>query len=185
MQSLSTYRCWRILVFAIITTSDQKKAKEPPMKIDIGIKEGDRLRSAQAIEKLLADTYSLYLKTHGYHWNVEGPHFQQLHSLFMEQYTEMWTAVDELAERIRALGEYAPGSYKRISSLSSIEEENGTPDWKQMVVTLASGHEQIAKSARDVLRIAEDIGDDATADVVAPRITLHEKTAWMLRATAQ
>lgn len=155
------------------------------MKIDIGINETDRLRSAKAIEKLLADTYALYLKTHGYHWNVEGPHFQQLHSLFMQQYTEMWTAVDELAERIRALGDYAPNSYSQMAKLSSITEENGRPDWKQMVTTLAAGHEQIAKSAREVLRIAEDIGDDATSDVVAPRITLHEKTAWMLRATAQ
>lgn len=155
------------------------------MEIDIGIKEADRIRSARTIGKLLADTYALYLKTHGYHWNVEGPHFQQLHSLFMQQYTEMWTAVDELAERIRALGAYAPSSYSQMAALSSIAEEDGSPDWKEMVINLAAGHEQIAKSAREVLRVAEEIGDDATSDVVAPRITLHEKTAWMLRATAQ
>ena len=154
------------------------------MDINIGISAADRQRSAEAVKKLLADTYALYLKTHGYHWNVEGPHFQQLHALFMDQYTEMWNAVDELAERIRALGEYAPSSYSAMAALSSIAEETGQPDWKTMVTSLAKGHEAVAKSARDVLRIAEEIGDDATADVVTPRITIHEKTAWMLRATA-
>jgi starvation-inducible DNA-binding protein len=155
------------------------------MDIDIGISNEDRARSAGALQELLANTYSLYLKTHGYHWNVEGPHFQQLHALFMEQYTEMWTAVDELAERIRALGEYAPSSYSAMSKLSTIREEGGQPDWQTMVTNLASGHHEVAKSAREVLRIAEEIGDDATADVVTPRITVHEKTAWMLRATAK
>ena len=154
------------------------------MNINIGISDADRDRSAAALSKLLADTYTLYLKTHGYHWNVEGPHFQQLHIQFMEQYTEMWTAVDELAERIRALGHYAPGSYAQFVKLSTIKEEDGQPDWLAMVRNLADGHEQVAQSARAVLRVAEDIGDDATADVVTPRITLHEKTAWMLRATA-
>ena len=154
------------------------------MDVNIGIAEKDRNRSADAIKRLLADTYTLYLRTHGYHWNVEGPHFQQLHTLFMEQYTEMWTAVDELAERIRALGEYAPRSYSEMSSLSSLEEESGMPGWREMVTNLATGHEKVAKSAREVLRIAEEIGDDATSDVVTPRITIHEKTAWMLRATA-
>ena len=154
------------------------------MDINIGISDADRDRSAAALSKLLADTYTLYLKTHGYHWNVEGPHFQQLHIQFMEQYTEMWTAVDELAERIRALGHYAPGSYAQFVKLSTIKEEDGQPDWQAMVRTLAEGHEQVAQSARTVLRTAEDVGDDATADVVTPRITLHEKTAWMLRATA-
>lgn len=155
------------------------------MDIDIGIKADDRKASADALTRLLADTYTLYLKTHGYHWNVEGPHFQQLHALFMEQYTEMWTASDELAERIRALGFYAPGSYGEMAKLASLNEEDHTPpDWKSMVTTLAKGHEQVAKTARDVLRVAEEAGDDATSDVVAPRVTLHEKTAWMLRATA-
>jgi len=154
------------------------------MDIDIGITGDNRSKSAMALSHLLADTYTLYLKTHGYHWNVEGPHFQQLHILFMDQYTEMWTAVDELAERVRALGHYAPASYGEMSKLSALKEETGRPDWKTMVETLARGHEQVAKSARDVLRVAEEIGDDATADVVTPRITLHEKTAWMLRATA-
>ena len=154
------------------------------MDINIGIKAEDRKASAEAVARLMADTDTLYLKTHGYHWNVEGPHFQSLHNLFMEQYTEMWTAVDELAERVRALGHYAPSSYAAMSKLSSLTEEEGQPDWKDMVKTLAKGHEQVAKTARDVLRIAEDAGDDATADIVAPRVTLHEKTAWMLRATA-
>lgn len=155
------------------------------MDINIGIEPGDRKASAEALMRLLADTYALYLKTHGYHWNVEGPHFQQLHALFMEQYTEMWTATDELAERIRALGFYAPGSYAQMAKLATLkEEDDNPPDWKVMVQTLAKGHEQVAKTAREVLRVAEEAGDDATADVVAPRVTLHEKTAWMLRATA-
>ncbi len=154
------------------------------MDINIGIKDEDRKKAASAVSRLLADTYTLYLKTHGYHWNVEGPHFQQLHLQFMEQYTEMWTAVDELAERVRALGHYAPASYAAMAALSTIKEEGGQPDWQDMVRNLAKGHEQVAKTAREVLRIADDAGDDATADVVAPRVTLHEKTAWMLRATA-
>jgi len=154
------------------------------MDVNIGISEENRLNSAQAVKQLMASTYTLYLKTHGYHWNVEGPHCQQLHVQFMEQYTEMWTAVDELAERVRALGHYAPASYSAMSELSVIDEETGTPDWKAMVQTLAQGHEQVAKTARDVLRIAEEVGDDATADVVSPRVTIHEKTAWMQRATA-
>ena len=154
------------------------------MDINIGIDANARKDSALALSKLLASTYTLYLKTHGYHWNVEGPHFQQLHIQFMEQYTEMWTAVDELAERIRALGHYAPTSYADMAKLSAVTEETGIPDWRQMVTTLAAGHEQVAKIARDVLRTAEEANDDATADVVTPRITLHEKTAWMLRATA-
>ena len=154
------------------------------MDIDIGIDPKKRQASAEAIGALLADTYTLYLKTHGYHWNVEGPHFQQLHLQFMEQYTEMWTAVDELAERIRALGYFAPTSYGEMAKLSSIEEEKGSPNWQEMVKNLAQGHEQVAKRAREVLRVAEETGDDATADVVGPRVTLHEKTAWMLRATA-
>jgi starvation-inducible DNA-binding protein len=155
------------------------------MDIDIGIKAEDREASANALMRLLADTYTLYLKTHGYHWNIEGPHFQQLHALFMEQYTEMWTASDELAERIRALGYYAPGSYSQMAKLTQLSEEDDTPpDWKDMVRTLAKGHEHVARTAREVLRTAEAAGDDATSDVVAPRVTLHEKTAWMLRATA-
>ena len=101
----------------------------------------------------------------------------------MEQYTEMWTAVDDLAERIRALGHYAPSSYSEMSRLSTLKEETGKPDWKTMVKNLAEGHEKVAKTAREVLRVSEEVGDDATADVVTPRITLHEKTAWMLRAT--
>ena len=154
------------------------------MDINIGITPEARENSAQAVSRLMADTYTLYLKTHGYHWNVEGPHFQQLHIQFMEQYTEMWTAVDDLAERVRALGHFAPSSYAAMAKLSSILEEDGRPDWQMMVKNLAKGHEQVAKTAREVLRIAEEAGDDATADVVAPRVTLHEKTAWMLRATA-
>lgn len=155
------------------------------MDINIGIDDAGRTKSSEALKKLLADTYTLYLKTHGYHWNVEGPHFQQLHIQFMEQYTELWTAVDDLAERIRALGHYAPSSYSEMSAISTIKEESGKPDWKEMVINLAKGHEQLARTVREVLAIAEDVGDEATLDVVAPRLTLHEKTAWMLRATAR
>lgn len=154
------------------------------MDINIGISDESREKSASALKQLLADTYTLYLKTHGFHWNVEGPHFQQLHALFMDQYTEMWEAVDDLAERIRALGHYAPSSYAEMAKVANIKEEAGQLEWRDMVVALAKGHERVAQSARDVLRVAEDVGDDATADVVNPRITLHEKTAWMLRATA-
>lgn len=131
------------------------------MDVNIGISQDDRQKSAQALTKLLASTYTLYLKTHGYHWNVEGPHFQQLHIQFMDQYNEMWTAVDELAERIRALGHFAPASYAEMAKLSSVSEEKGQPSWKDMVRNLAKGHETVAKEARNVLRIAEDVGDDA------------------------
>jgi starvation-inducible DNA-binding protein len=155
------------------------------MDISIRIDDAGRTKSSEALKKLLADTYTLYLKTHGYHWNVEGPHFQQLHIQFMEQYTELWTAVDDLAERIRALGHYAPSSYSEMSAISTIKEESGKPDWKEMVINLAKGHEQLARTVREVLAIAEEVGDEATLDVVAPRLTLHEKTAWMLRATAR
>ncbi|MBP6379734.1 MAG: DNA starvation/stationary phase protection protein [Sphingorhabdus sp.] len=154
------------------------------MDINIGIDGASRERSAGALKQLLADTYTLYLKTHGYHWNVEGPHFQQLHLQFMDQYTEMWNAVDSLAERIRALGHYAPSSYSEMGVLSSLKEEDGRPAWQEMVRNLAAGHEQVANTARKVLRVAQEVGDEATADVVTPRLTLHEKTAWMLRATA-
>ncbi len=155
------------------------------MDINIGISAENREKSAKAVMRLLADTYTLYLKTHGYHWNVEGPHFQQLHALFMQQYTEMWTASDDLAERIRALGFYAPGSYVQMAKIANLQEEDANPpDWQTMVRNLAQGHEKVAKTAREVLRIAEEADDDATADTVAPRVTLHEKTAWMLRATA-
>jgi len=154
------------------------------MDINTGIDSGSREKMANALAELLANTYTLYLKTHAYHWNVEGPHFQALHTQFMDQYTEMWTAVDEIAERIRALGHYAPGSYAAFAKLSSIAETTDVPSWQDMVKSLGKGHEAVAKNAREVLRIAEEIGDDATSDVIAPRVTLHEKTAWMLRATA-
>lgn len=150
------------------------------MGIDIQINKPERLKSADAVRRLLANTYTLYLKTHGYHWNVEGPHFEQLHIQFMGQYTEMGQAIDLLADRIRALGYYAPVSYDEMSKLSSIKEETGKPDGKSMVQTLAHDHEKVAKIARDVLRIAEDVGDEATANIVAPRVTLHETTAWIL-----
>ncbi len=154
------------------------------MSIDIGITDEDRATAAEAVKRLLAETYALYFKTHGYHWNVEGPHFNALHALFMDQYTEMWNAVDDLAERIRALGHFAPSSYSELSALSALKEETDRPNWHDMVTRLAADHERVAKTAREVLDIADRVGDEATSDVVTPRITVHEKTAWMLRATA-
>jgi len=135
--------------------------------------------------RMAANSYSLYFKTHSYHWNVEGPHFKQLHDIFETQYTELWNAVDDIAERIRALDDYAPSTHASLAKLSSIEEKETPPHWKEMIGDLARGNELLAKNAREVLRIAEDAGDDATADLVTPRITHHEKTAWMLRAQAQ
>lgn len=162
-----------------------RETSVPQIDIKTGISKIGRQKSSESVKLLMAETYTLYLKTHGYHWNVEGPHFQQLHALFMEQYTEMWAVVDDLAERIRALGFYAPSSYGQMAALSLLEEERGTPDWRKMVSVLARDHEHLADTARFALRVADEFGDDGTADVVTPRITLHEKTAWILRSTAK
>lgn len=152
------------------------------MKIDIGIPETNRVEIAHGLSKLLADSYTLYLKTHNYHWNVTGPMFQTLHTMFEGQYTELATAVDEIAERIRALGERAPGSYKAFSELTQIEEETGSATAHEMIRGLTIGHETIAKTARSVFPSAEKGNDEATLDLLTGRIQLHEKTAWMLRS---
>ena len=152
------------------------------MKLNIGIEESARKEIAQNLSKVLADSYTLYLKTHNYHWNVKGPMFQTLHLMFEEQYTELATAVDEIAERIRSLGERAPGSYTEFSKLTSIEEEEGTPKAKDMITNLVTAHETLIRTARHVFPKAEEAGDEATVDLMTQRIQIHEKTAWMLRS---
>jgi starvation-inducible DNA-binding protein len=152
------------------------------MKIDIGISESDRAEVAQGLSRLLADSYTLYLKTHNYHWNVTGPLFNTLHLMFETQYTELATAVDEIAERIRALGHRAPGSYKEFAELTSISEDTGSPTAEEMIEQLVIGQEAVARTAREVFPAADSAGDEPTADLLTQRMNLHEKTAWMLRS---
>jgi starvation-inducible DNA-binding protein len=152
------------------------------MAIDIGIARKDREAVARHLSKLLADTYSLYLKTHSFHWNVTGPHFNSLHTMFEEQYNALWLAADEVAERIRTLDVYAPGSYGAFAKLTAIKEEPGVPEWKDMVAQLVEGHEIAAATAREAVKAADKAGDEGTADMVTGRLKEHEKTAWMLRS---
>jgi starvation-inducible DNA-binding protein len=150
--------------------------------IDIGIAEKDRAKVADGLGRVLADTFSLYLKTHNFHWNVEGPMFNTLHLMFMEQYTELWNALDPIAERIRSLGHPAPGSYKALTKLTSIEDADGVPEAMDMVRELVKGHEAVARTVREVFPVAERAGDQATIDLLTQRLQMHEKTAWMLRS---
>jgi starvation-inducible DNA-binding protein len=150
--------------------------------IDIGIAEKDRAKVADGLARVLADTFSLYLKTHGYHWNVEGPMFNTLHLMFQEQYTELWNALDAIAERIRSLGHLAPGSYKAFAKLASIEDSDDVPEALAMVRELVKGHEAVARTVREVFPVAEKAGDEATVDLLTQRLHVHEKTAWMLRS---
>jgi starvation-inducible DNA-binding protein len=152
------------------------------MAISIGIAKKDREAVAKHLSKLLADTYSLYLKTHSFHWNVTGPQFNSLHLMFETQYNELWLAADEVAVRIRTLDVFAPGSYSQFAKLSSIKDEPGVPEWKERVGQLVEGHEIVAATARDTLKTANTAGDDGTADMVTGRLKEHEKTAWMLRS---
>ena len=152
------------------------------MTIDIGIDEMDRQAIAAALSRLLADTYTLYLKTHNYHWNVTGPMFQTLHLMFETQYNELALAVDLLAERIRSLGAPAPASYREFSALSSVAEDEDRPDATEMIRRLVSGQETVARTARSVFPVAEKAHDEATADLLTQRLQVHEKTAWMLRS---
>lgn len=155
------------------------------MKVDIGIPEEQRVEIAKGLSKVLADTYTLYLKTHNFHWNVEGPMFNTLHLMFEEQYTELQTAVDVIAERIRSLGERAPGSYIEFKELTVIPEAGkDSTSAEDMIKALLKDHEAVAKTARAVFPQAEKGSDEATADLLTQRIQLHEKTAWMLRAMA-
>ena len=152
------------------------------MEIDIGISKKDRKNIADGLSKLLADTYTLYLKTHNFHWNVEGPMFNTLHLMFETQYNELALAVDAIAERIRALGHPAPGSYAAYAKLSSIKEETGVPKAEEMIRQLVDGQEAVARTARAVFPAAEKAGDEPTADLLTQRMQIHEKTAWMLRS---
>lgn len=152
------------------------------MTIDIGIPERDRQKIADGLARLLADTYGLYLKTHSFHWNVEGPMFNTLHLMFMEQYTELWNALDLIAERIRSLGYPAPGTYGAFQKLSKIEDTEGVPEAMEMVRLLVRGHETVARTAREVFAAADQGGDESTADLLTQRLQIHEKTAWMLRS---
>jgi starvation-inducible DNA-binding protein len=153
-----------------------------PMKIDIGIDKKARKDIADGLSHLLADSYTLYLKTHNFHWNVTGPMFNTLHLMFEGQYTELATAVDEIAERIRALGHPAPGSYAQFTKLSKVKEETGTPSAEEMIKQLVEAHETVARTARQVFPVAEEANDEPTADLLTQRLQVHEKTAWMLRS---
>ncbi len=150
--------------------------------IDIGIDEADRHAIAEGLSRLLADTYSLYLKTHNYHWNVTGPMFQTLHLMFETQYNELALAVDLIAERVRSLGAPAPGSYREFSALSSVPEDDDHPDATEMIRRLVAGQETVARTARSVFPDAERAHDEVTADLLTQRLQVHEKTAWMLRS---
>ncbi|WP_226667146.1 Dps family protein [Microbulbifer aggregans] len=153
--------------------------------IDIGIGAKDREEIAQGLKRLLADSYTLYLQTHNFHWNVTGRLFRELHLMFEEQYTELATAVDDIAERIRTLDVVAPGTYKAFAELSSIKEIDEVPAAEEMVRILTQGHEQVIKTCREVLKAAQEGEDESTVALVSDRMRVHEKTAWMLRATAQ
>ncbi len=152
------------------------------MKIDIGINEKDRKAIAEGLSRLLADSYTLYLKTHNFHWNVTGPMFNTLHLMFEQQYTELALAVDLVAERIRALGHPAPGSYAAYAALTSIKEAKGVPSAKEMIRQLVEGNEAVARTARQVFPAVEKADDEASADLLTQRMQLHEKNAWMLRS---
>lgn len=154
------------------------------MQLDTGLDAEAREKIADGLSRLLADTYTLYLKTQGYHWNVEGPMFRSLHLMFEEEYMELRDAADEIAERIRALGHPSPGSYSEFTKLSSVSDEEGVPEAMEMVRKLVAGHEAVIKTARGLVHTAEEAGDVATADMATGRIEIHEKTAWMLRSTA-
>jgi starvation-inducible DNA-binding protein len=158
------------------------KASKSAPHIDIGIPEEKREKIAQGLSRLLADSFTLYLMTHNFHWNVTGPMFNALHVMFMEQYTEQWTALDEIAERVRALGFAAPGTFKEFAKLASIKEVDGVPKAMDMVRHLVAAQEATARTAREVFPLTEDANDQPTADLLTQRLNVHEKTAWMLRS---
>ena len=151
--------------------------------IDIGISAKDRAAIADGLSHLLADTYTLYLTTHNFHWNVTGPMFNTLHAMFMGQYTELWNAVDPIAERIRSLGHHAPGSYAQFGRLTSLQDAPAQPPKAlDMVRILVAGHEAVARTARSLFPLADQAGDEPTADLLTQRLAIHEQTAWMLRS---
>ena len=157
-----------------------------PTPINIGISTEDRAAITQGLSRLLADTYTLYLTTHNFHWNVTGPQFNSLHAMFMTQYTELWNAVDPIAERIRSLGHPAPGSYAQFTKLSSLPDVPAVPPKAdEMVRVLMQGHEAVARTAREAFPAAERANDQPTADLLTQRLDIHEKTAWMLRSVLE
>lgn len=160
--------------------SSKKESKT--MKIDIGISHSDRAKIVEGLSKLLADSYTLYLMTHNFHWNVTGPQFNSLHNMFMTQYTEQWNALDIIAERIRALGFPAPGTYKQFVKLTAIKEVEGIPKADEMISLLVNAHETVARTARSLFSTVDEVNDQPTADLITQRLEVHEKTAWMLRS---
>ncbi len=165
------------------TIKDRAKATTTAPSINIGISEKARADIAAGLSRLLADTYTLYLTTHNFHWNVTGPMFNTLHVMFMGQYTELWNAVDPIAERVRSLGHAAPGSYAAFTALASIQDAPTTPPKAlDMVRILVEGHEAVARTARGIFPLADKAGDEPTADLLTQRLTVHEQTAWMLRS---
>ncbi len=152
------------------------------MQINIGISETDRKEIADGLSRLLADSYTLYLKTHNYHWNVTGPMFQTLHLMFETHYTELALAVDLIAERIRALGFPAPGSYREFGKLTSIQEDEDAPDATEMIRRLVAGQEAVTRTARSIFPVVDKANDEPTADLLTQRMQIHEKNAWMLRS---
>jgi starvation-inducible DNA-binding protein len=160
-----------------------KRKTTSSLKMDIGISDKDRAAIAQGLSRLLADTYTLYLTTHNFHWNVTGPMFNSLHAMFMQQYTELWNAVDPIAERIRSLGHVAPGSYAQFGQLSSLPDAPTTPPKAmEMVRMLAQGHEAVARTARSMFALVDKASDEPSTDLLVQRLTVHEQAAWMLRS---
>lgn len=162
-----------------MSLSSKSKTEIP---VNIGIDEDSRIKIAEGLSRLLADSYTLYLKTHNYHWNVTGPMFSTLHLLFEEHYTELALAVDQIAERIRALGVKAPGSYHEFQKLTSISEANGQESAEEMIMALVEGQETIVRTARSIFEVVEVAHDEPTADLLTQRMQIHEKNAWMLRS---
>ena len=161
------------------------KKSSSALSVNIGIDAKDRKKIADGLSALLADSYTLYLMTHNFHWNVTGPHFNSLHAMFMQQYTEQWNALDVIAERIRALGFAAPGTYKQFVKLTSIKEVEGVPKAEEMIRLLVDAHETVARTARSIFSIIEEANDQPTADILTQRLEVHEKTAWMLRSNLE
>lgn len=164
------------------TSSPKAQTTPSGLPINIGISDKDRAAVASELAHTLADTYTLYLMTHNFHWNVTGPMFSTLHQLFMTQYTETWQALDAIAERIRALGHYAPGTYAEYARLSSIQEPTSVPSAEDMLRLLVAGNEAVAKTARKAFQCADAANDQPTADLLTQRLDIHEKNAWMLRS---
>ncbi len=161
------------------------KNRTNEIEINIGISTEGRKKIVEGLSRLLADSYTLYLMTHNFHWNVTGPMFSSLHAMFMEQYTEQWNALDIIAERIRALGFPAPGTYKQFNDLATIKEVEGVPTAEEMIRYLVNAQEATARTARELFPVVDEVNDQPTADVLTQRIDVHEKTAWMLRSLLQ